>query len=815
MIGKTISHYKIIEKIGGGGMGVVYKAQDLKLDRFVALKFLPPHLTTSNEEKQRFIHEAKAASSLDHNNICAIYEIDETKPAPGEPGDGQLFISMAYYKGETLELKIENGILKIEEAIVYTIQIAQGLQKAHEKEIVHRDIKPANIMLTDDGVVKILDFGLAKLSTQTKLTKESTTLGTVSYMSPEQAKGEDVDYRSDIWSLGVIIYEMLTGQLPFKGEYESAVIYSIMNDTQAPVTALRSGVPMELERIINKCLQKSSADRYQHIDELIVDLQGIKKQSESTGIPSKKEKRKKRSKSILIPIAIISIIILIIAGYFLLQPGEKHASEWENSIAVLPFDNISNDPEQEYFCDGMTEQIISNLSRLARLKVLSRTSVMNFKDTQKSIPEIGKELNVAYVLEGSIRKFGNRIRVTAQLINTGDDFHLWSQDYDKEYQSLFDVQDEVSEAIAISLLNKISGGESLAIKSNRPINLEAYEYYLKARHLHYIESTKGNIEEDSVEKCLIKSEEIFKKSIALDPNFADSYAALADVYNSKYYFFSDTDEERDKYWQLSETYLDTALTINPKSAEAFYVKHYLYGVKAEKFLKSQDYSKYEYELGESYRCLITAIKYDNNHKDALQTLGSLYSSSGLNNLAIKCFNRGLELDPLDYVTYAIRGKSYLAIGEYEKAERDFKKVLENYPRSRNTPYRYAELLIAQKRFKEAEKMLGNIKKLHPDANTDVEYALIYASRGQKEQALKIYKDENPGIYALLNMKEEAISIGTKYSNEQLLEKNSWYNYLETNPFFDNLRSDPRFQEIVAKHKELYEENLAKYGDLDI
>jgi serine/threonine-protein kinase len=237
MIGKTISHYKITEKLGQGGMGVIYKAQDLKLDRFVALKFLPPHLTTSEDEKQRFIHEAKAASSLDHNNICAIYEIDETE-------DGQLFISMAYYEGETLDQRINEKPLPIENAIDITIQIAQGIAKAHEKEIVHRDIKPANIMLTKEGVVKVLDFGLAKLSTQTKLTKESTTLGTVSYMSPEQAEGEDVDYRTDIWSTGVILYEMLSGQLPFKGDYESAVIYSIVNDTQEPVTGLRTGVPM-------------------------------------------------------------------------------------------------------------------------------------------------------------------------------------------------------------------------------------------------------------------------------------------------------------------------------------------------------------------------------------------------------------------------------------------------------------------------------------------------------------------------------------------------------------------------------------------
>ena len=406
MIGKTISHYKIIEKLGEGGMGIVYKTQDLKLDRFVALKFLPPHLTSSEDEKQRFIHEAKAASALQHNNICNIHEIDETE-------DGQLFICMDYYEGDTLDKRITEKPLPIDEATDIAIQIAQGLAKAHEKDIVHRDIKPANIMLTSDGVVKILDFGLAKLSTQTKLTKESTTLGTVSYMSPEQAKGEEVDYRTDIWSLGVILYEMLTGQLPFKGEYESAVIYSILNDTQEPVTGLRTGMPMELERIINKCLQKNPANRYQHVDELMVDLRSIKRESESASIPTKMAHPSKRSKLIKISAAVLSILILIVAGYFILiQPSEKSVSGWENSIAVLPFDDLSPEGDQEWFCDGMTEQIITNLSKIKRLKVIGRTSIMKFKNTNKTLPEIGQELNVSHILEGSIRRHEDNIRVT-------------------------------------------------------------------------------------------------------------------------------------------------------------------------------------------------------------------------------------------------------------------------------------------------------------------------------------------------------------------------------------------------------------------
>ena len=267
MIGQTISHYKILEKLGEGGMGIVYKAEDTKLKRTVALKFLPPELIRDPEVKERFIHEAQTASALEHHNICNVHEIDETD-------DGHTFMVMACYTGESLKERISRSPLKIDEAIAIGSQIAQGLAKAHEKGIVHRDIKPANIHLTDDGVVKILDFGLAKLRGQKKLTKEGTTVGTVAYMSPEQARGEEVDQRTDIWSLGIVLYEMVTGQLPFKGDYEQAVVYSILNEESEPMTGLRTGVPLELERIARKAMAQDSCERYQHVGEMVVEADG-------------------------------------------------------------------------------------------------------------------------------------------------------------------------------------------------------------------------------------------------------------------------------------------------------------------------------------------------------------------------------------------------------------------------------------------------------------------------------------------------------------------------------------------------------------
>jgi serine/threonine protein kinase len=404
MIGKTISHYKILEKLGGGGMGIVYKAEDTKLKRMVALKFLPPHVSLDNEAKERFMHEAQAASALDHNNICTIYEI-------GESEDGQMYMAMALYEGETLQDKIERGPLPLEEALNIATQIAEGLAKAHERDILHRDIKPANIMITSDGVAKILDFGLAKLSGRTKLTKEGTTLGTVAYMSPEQVRGEAVDKRTDIWALGVILYEMIAGKSPFEADYEQAIMYSIVNEEPHPPTALRTDMPMELEHVVKKCLQKNPVNRYQHSEELIVDLGRIKAQSGSgEKNVSKLAKWKWRNWHLIAGAAMIVVILLVLFSPrsktpkegILETPKKESSPEWQNSIAVLPFKNISADKEQEYFCDGMTEQLITNLSSLPSVKVIANASVMHFKNSNETVQQIASELGVAHILEGSV-----------------------------------------------------------------------------------------------------------------------------------------------------------------------------------------------------------------------------------------------------------------------------------------------------------------------------------------------------------------------------------------------------------------------------
>ncbi|MFB3057558.1 MAG: protein kinase, partial [Ignavibacteriaceae bacterium] len=391
MIGKTISHYKILEKLGGGGMGVVYKAQDTKLDRTVALKFLPPHLHLDEEAEKRFISEAKAASSFDHPNICTIHDINKTE-------DDQFYIVMGYYTGETLKKKVAAGPLQIDNAINYAAQIAAGLVRAHEAGIVHRDIKPANIMITDRNEVKILDFGLAKTSGEPSITKLGSTVGTVSYMSPEQTKGEEVDHRSDIWSLGVVLYQMLSGSLPFQGDYEQAIIYSILNEEPT----LLNSLPAELEMILSKSLQKNPDDRYNNLNEMLDDLNRLNR-IDAHQTTDDKPGRKRKPKAFVLSSIVVSILVFIVVYFIFISDSESGESSVERKmLVVLPFKNLGL-PEDEYFADGITEEITSRLSEIKQLGIIGRTSADLYKNSGKSIDQIGDELGVDYLLEGTVR----------------------------------------------------------------------------------------------------------------------------------------------------------------------------------------------------------------------------------------------------------------------------------------------------------------------------------------------------------------------------------------------------------------------------
>lgn len=474
MIGQRIAHYEIEEVLGEGGMGVVYRARDVNLNRLVAIKFLKPHLYADERERSRLIQEARAASSLDHPNICTIYEVDTAS-------GGQTFLAMAYYDGETLRRKLARGALPIDEALAHAIDIAQGLAKAHSLRMVHRDIKPDNIAITLDGLAKILDFGLAKeLQDSTQHEAEGMT-GTIAYMAPEQSEGRS-DRRSDLWSLGVVLYEMMTGLLPFTGANQAEKLRAIANEPYTPAT----GLPPEIEKFIAKALAKNPAERYQRAEEMLAHLHALRHSLELVP-PGSIEGRKRRP----------------------------------NSIAVLPFTSLSSDAETGYFGDGLAEELIHLLSQVRGMLVVGRSSSFEFKAKDESVREIGEQLNVSSVLGGSVRRMGNKLRITAQLTDAVEGFNLWSRRYDREIDDIFAIQEDIALSI-VSMLKVNLKGETAAPRSRYAGNVEAHSLYLKGR-FYWDQRTSDGIK---------KAGECFQQAVALDPNCAPAYAGLADFYIS-------------------------------------------------------------------------------------------------------------------------------------------------------------------------------------------------------------------------------------------------------------------------------------------
>jgi len=510
MIGRTVSHYRITEELGRGGMGVVYKAEDTKLKRTVALKFLSPRLLAEPTEKSRFLHEAQAAAALDHPNISTIHEIHEV--------DGQTFMVMAFIEGEDVRAKIEAGEMAVDEALDIAIQVARGLAKAHEAGIVHRDVKPNNVIVTRDGVAKVVDFGLAKLATQTKLTKTGATVGTLAYMSPEQAISGEVDHRTDIWSLGVMLYEMLAGTLPFSGDVEPAVFYSILNQDPKPITEIRKDIPVALEDILEKALAKDPAKRFETMEAFLGALESQRdqirlgiKQRKFTAI--RKLRRRKRLLAGISAVLVIGIAAIVLRAYLV-------RSQAIASVAVLPFANLSGDTGQEYYSDGMTEALINELGKIGALRVISRTSAMKFKHTDMSLPEIAHALNVDAIVEASVLRDRNTVHVTAQLIRAHPERQMWADSYTRDAADVLSLHTDVARAIAERIRVTVTPQEKEQLARARPVDPEAYEAYLIGRSL------VDTWTPDEVERGI----GYLQQALERDPNYAPAYAGLATAY---------------------------------------------------------------------------------------------------------------------------------------------------------------------------------------------------------------------------------------------------------------------------------------------
>ncbi len=632
-------------------MGVVYKAQDTKLKRIVALKFLPANVLISEEEKSRFLHEAQAAAALDHPNICTVYEIDEE--------NGQTFIAMAYLEGKTVKEKLSSAPLSVEEAIDLTMQVAQGLQAAHEKGIIHRDIKSSNILVTEKGQAKIMDFGLARRGEATQLTKTGVTLGTVPYMSPEQSRGEKVDNRTDIWSLGIVLYEMLTGGLAFKGEYNEAIIYAILHENPKPVTALRSGIPMEVERIIDKCLEKDRGDRYQRADELIVDLRRMQKRSSETVQLGEVRSTIYSKKKLWVGI-VTAILLVGVASVFItlnLHPSKTESASERKMLAVLPFENLES-PDQEYFADGMTEEITSRLSGLSGLGVIARSSAMQYKKTTKSIKQIGDELAVSYILQGTIRSEtvdgARHVRINPQLIKVADGTQVWSQPYEAILSGVFKLQSDISSQVASALDVALLQPERKALESKPTNNPEAYDAYLRGNE--YL--ARGYEEKD-----IRIAEQMFQRAVELDPNFAVGYAQISIVHARLYwYHFDHTEESVIKARETAEK----ALQLNPELPDAHVAMGwYYYWCRLD-----YDNALKEFEI---------AQKSQPNNAALFMGIGSVMRRQGKMEDAITNLLKAVDLDPRSSGGLYELGQTYVLVRKYPEAERSYDHALSLSP----------------------------------------------------------------------------------------------------------------------------------------
>jgi len=667
LIGKTISHYKIIEKLGEGGMGIVYKAEDTKLKRTVALKFLPPELTRDSEAKKRFIHEAQAASALEHSNICNIHEIDEIQTE----GREQTFIVMACYEGETLKDKINKGPLKIEQAMEFAIQISQGLDKAHRKGIVHRDIKPANLFITEDGVVKILDFGLAKLTGETKLTKTGTTLGTVSYMSPEQTRGEKVDGRSDIWSLGVVLYEMLTGQRPFKGEYEQAVLYSIMSEEPEPLTGLRTGVPMELERIVGKCLDKNPSERYQRVDELIVDLRRLMKTSEmgiSDAGSALKPKRKNKRTIAYVSLGIFFMtLITVVIRYGVLTPRKPSFDSERKMLVVLPFDNLGP-AEDRYFTDGITDEIIGRLGVIRSIGVISRNSAFHYAEKEWTTKQVGEDLNVDFIVAGTVRwartsGTADRVRITPRLIRVSDDVQIWAEPFDRVVNDIFDVQSEIAMKVVGQLGITLMASEQRAVEEAPTENLEAFQAFLQGRYFarspHFTVDNWKRV----IQSC--------QRAVDLDPTFAEAYAALASAHSRLFFLRHDISRER---LIKAKDAADRAEALAPDSPEVLLALGY--------------YNLWAYrDTGKALESWTLAEKALPNDPRILEAKANLYELQGRWEEAIEAIELAYRFSPRDASMASFLAFDYWMTRQYLRAIEMCNQAIALAP-NENWPYLY-------------------------------------------------------------------------------------------------------------------------------
>jgi serine/threonine protein kinase/lipopolysaccharide biosynthesis regulator YciM len=824
VVGQTINHYQITSPLGRGGMGEVYLAQDTRLERKVALKFLPAHFTQDKQHLRRFQQEARTVAGLSHPNVCTVHEVVET-------ADGRHCIVMEYVEGMTLRQRLAQTRLSVPETLDVVIQVASALSAAHAAGIVHRDIKLDNIMLRQDGYVKVLDFGLAKLTEQeaqlvdsgapTKVieTTPGVVMGTVSYMSPEQARGLAVDARTDVWSLGVVIYEMLAGKQPFTGATETDVIIAIAEREPTPLSRCVPEIPTDLERIVAKTLAKDRTKRYQTANDLLIDLKRLSRELEIGSVVDRSQQPSSRNhaaatvnnKQLItsgflksgwagnrIPILAALVGMLIIGAmvytWFFRKSSSSAPSTEIRSLAVLPMANLSGDPAQDYFADGMTDTLISGLAKVGALRVISRTSVMQYKGSQKSLKEIARELNVDAIVEGSVQRFGERVKISLQLINAPSDKHLWSGTYDRDLRDVATLQNEVTRAATEAIKITLTPQDQVRLARATPINPAAYDYFLRGR-FYLNRQTKADNE---------TAIEMFDRAVAADPSFAAAHAELAQACVWRLFLFT----PGEKQWEEKAfVAVEKALSLDPDLAEAHLARGRLLWTPANHFPHDKAIQEYQ-----------RALALNPSLDEARNQLALVYCHVGLLDEALQELEKALAVNPGNTLARFRVGETLLFQGKYEQAL----TALRNVPTVVNPAlvgHQIVWALFNLGRKEEAVSSLEQFLRDFPEDNRGLYtslQAVLAASEGQEREAeskieLAIKRGKGFGhfhhtayhiacTYARMNKPDQAL----KFLEMAAADGFPCYPLFERDSNLDNIRQHSGFKMFLTKQKQQWE-----------